>query len=317
MISTEYAVSMLTNSELYLPKTELPTHLQLLYDEIARIRESLPKSYDKVAQILAFARPLIEIVLANCGVADPPRSKGMKGPIPTPKVTFMLMQILSEVGWIGGSRQVEREINAHPTWLKALELKKSPHHSVLGKFRIAMGEEFFHRFFIELTRIMLQLGYIDQGEGAAGIIDSAPRDANMNFARANVNVTLDEALIENFFQTIDVCRFTTSIPTSTRGKKPTFTYEILSRFLLFEQLGGFLSRSKALRHLKEYSHLATLIGIPSGAELSDATVSNFEKRCGGKNVVFKALIDQISDFFGIHPLSDDGKVVPFFSVRHI
>lgn len=307
---------MLTNSELDPQKIGLPTHLQLLYDEIALIRKKIPKSYDKVAQILAFARPLIEIVLANCGYADLSRAKGKKGPIPIPKTTFMLMQILSEVGSIGGSRQVEREINAHPTWLRALGLKKSPHHSVLGKFRIAMGEEFFHQFFIELTKVILQLGYIDQGEAAAGIIDSAPREANMNFARANAHVTLDEALIEKFFQTIDVGPFTKSIPTSTRGKKPTFTYEIISRFLLFEQLGGFLSRSKALRHLKQHPNLATLLGIPSGAELSDATVSNFVKRCGGKTVVFKALLDQTSDFFGIHPLSDDGKAVPFFSVLH-
>ena len=318
MISTEDAVSMLTNLELYPPKTNLPTHLQLLYEEIASIQEKIPKSYDKVAQILALGRPLIEIVLTNCGYPELPRVKGKNGPIPTPKTTMMLIQILSEVGAIGGSRQVERAINSHPTWLKALGLKKCPHHSVLGKFRLRMGDEFFHQFFLELTKVLLQLGLIDQGEHAAGIIDSAPREANMNFARANAEITLDEPLVTQFFQTIDVTPFTSTlpIPPSTRGKKPTFTNEILSKFILFEQLGGFLSRSKGIRYVNTHPLIAKLLGLQTGTELSNVTVSNFEKKIGGKNVLLKTLLSQISDFFGLHPLSNDGKLVPFFLVVH-
>ena len=87
---------MLTTMELIPKKIGLPTHFQLLLEEITRIKDKFPKSFDKIAQILALARPLIELVLANCGYADLSQQKGKRGPVPTPMTTLMFMQILSE-----------------------------------------------------------------------------------------------------------------------------------------------------------------------------------------------------------------------------
>ena len=41
--------------------------LDVIRHEIEKIRRSMPKFYDGIAQFLAISRPIIEVVLMNCG----------------------------------------------------------------------------------------------------------------------------------------------------------------------------------------------------------------------------------------------------------
>jgi len=41
--------------------------LDLLRDEIEKIKKSIPKNYDDIAQFLAISRPIVELVMMNCG----------------------------------------------------------------------------------------------------------------------------------------------------------------------------------------------------------------------------------------------------------
>jgi len=54
----------------------------------------------------------------------------------------MLIHILTSIINVS-YRQIERELNSHHIWLKALKIDKTPSYLRLNTFRNEMGESFF------------------------------------------------------------------------------------------------------------------------------------------------------------------------------
>ena len=286
----------------------------LIQAEMDRIRKHLPKTWDMMACILALARPVVEVVLLECGVFEVEKPAHMRGKRPIPQSVLMLILISSTLARMGSFRQATKEFDEHPAWLRAIGLEKAPSHAKLSTFCKEKGPAFFKRFFYKLTGLLLDFGVIDENQAA--IIDSAPVEACMNFARANSTPTLDAERVQAFFETIDfsatLALVNGSVEKPKRGKGKTFTDEMIIKFLCFQQACGFLSRNQAIKYLATHADICALLGLPEGKVLSNATVSNFEKRAPPLSVMMKSLVNQMTDFFDEHPGCDENEPLPFF-----
>lgn len=286
--------------------------LGLIAEEITRVRKSLPASYDAVATILALARPIVEVAFIECGVLEPEARPFPYGGVPLSPVSLMLIHFLAKVGTIRHYRQVCRELAAHPCWLKALRLDKAPDHSTLYKFRKTKGPEFFKQFFHKLTALLVAFGLVN-GDDAA-IIDSAPVEARMNFARANVLPKLDLARLQEFYAAVDFAPALIAWEAGhdhspRRGRKPKFEALAMIKFLAFEQLAGFLSGSKGPKYLKKHPEVAALLGFPAGKVLTDQNVYAFECRSPPLAELLAPVASAIDAFFGESPAPGTGEVV--------
>jgi hypothetical protein len=286
----------------------------LIREEMDKIKKHLPKTFDMMACILALARPIVEVVLLECGIFEEAKPKHVRGKRPIPAWTLMLILIASTLSRIGSFREARREFDRNPAWLKAVGLKKAPSHAKLSMFCKAMGPLFFKQFFYKLTGLLLEFGVIDDKQAA--IIDSAPVEACMNFARANTGPKLDTERIRAFFGAIDFTTAIALVQGNNKGAKPgkskTFTDEMLVKFLCFQHTCGFLSRNQAIIYLKNHADISLLLGIPAGKALSNATVSNFEKRAPSQQVLMKSIVEQMTDFFDVHPDYDENEPLSFF-----
>jgi len=286
----------------YAGATGIAYPLGLLAEEINRVRRTLPATYDAVATILALARPIVEVTFIECGVLEPEARPFPYGGVPLSPISLMLIHLLAKVGTIKHYRQVCRELDAHSSWLKALRLAKAPHHSMLYKFRKKMGPAFFKLFFHKLTALLVAFGLV-KGDDAA-IIDSAPVEARMNFARANVLPRLDLARLQEFFATVD---FTPAMAVweaahpSKRGRKPKFAALAMIKYLAFEQLAGFLSRSKGPKYVKKHPDVAALLGFPAGKKLTDQNISAFVRRGPPLADLLAPIAGAVAKFFGEVP----------------
>jgi len=282
--------------------------LGLLAEEINRVQRTLPATYDAVATILALARPIIEVTFIECGILEPEARPFPYGAVPLSPVSLMLIHLLAKVGTIKHYRQVCRELAAHPCWLKALHLKKAPNHSMLYKFRKKMGTAFFKAFFHKLTALLVAFGLV-QGDNAA-IIDSAPVEARMNFARANALPKLDLARLQDFFAAVDfapaLAAWEAAHP-SKRGRKPKFAPLAMIKYLTFEQLAGFLSRSKGPKYLKKHPDVAALLGFPAGKKLTDQNISAFVRRGPPLAELLAPIAGAVAGFFGEVPPRGNGE----------
>jgi hypothetical protein len=195
-------------------------------------------------------------------------------------------------------------LNAHPLWLKALGLKKAPNHSTMSKFRTRMGLEFFDAYFHELTNVLFTFGLISCEDKA--IIDSAPIEACQNFARSNSGITINELRLQSFFDTVD---FTPAVnliaPQGARGRKPAYSNEVLLKFLVFEKLCGFLSRSQALKHVKEHPSAAKIVGFNGKGVPSEATITTFLKRIPPLSWLMRVMVEPMTEFFDERSDYDD------------
>lgn len=282
--------------------------LDILVEEIRRVWKALPASYDNVAKILALARPIIDVVFIECGYFEPDARRSPRGQVPISLVSLMLIHLLVKVGTIRYYRQVCRELAIHSCWLKALRLDKAPHHSTLRQFRNKMGRAFFKKFFHKLAALLVAFGLVD-GDAAA-IIDSAPVEARMNFARANTLPRLDLARLREFFTTVDfgpaLEAFLAVHPPSNRGRKPKFEPLPMIRYLVFEQLAGFLCRTKGPKYLKKHPPVATLLGFSDGQIPTTQNVAAFEARNPSLADLLQPIADQLRAFFGSEaPLDPD------------
>jgi hypothetical protein len=296
MLSVKYMLDSFKGFDIGKNHQNLPGYVKFLFGEMDEIKHKLPKFYDPTACLLAVSRPLVEMTLCNCGLSDKFIQSKMVGRTPLSNVTLMQIHILATIKPIGSYRQVERTINSYPSWLHALQLSKAPHHSTLGKFRKNLGESFFSTFFNELLKIIIDAGIINTEQNALNI-DSAPFNACMNFARANSGVKLDCVRLKEFFNYIDFSPVLTGPSIENTGKKRMYTNEMLLKFILYEQLGGFLSRSQALRHLKKHPKVAQIIGFPFGKIPTAPTISNFSKQFTDITTLIIPLRDQIVSFF--------------------
>lgn len=286
----------------------------LIQEEIDKIKKHLPKTWDMMACILALARPIVEVVLLECGIFEAEKSEHVRGKRPIPAWTLMLILIASTLARIGSFREARKEFDRHPEWLKAIGLKKAPSHAKLSTFCKEKGPSFFKEFFYKLTGLLLEFGLIDDDQAA--IIDSAPVEACMNFARANATPKLDTERVRAFFETID---FTIAVAMvrgndqgTGSGKGKIFTDEMLVKFLSFQQTCGFLSRNQAIKYLKNHVDIGPLLGLPEGKVLSNTTLSNFEKRAPPLSMLMKPLVEQITTFFDEHPEYDENEPLALF-----
>lgn len=263
--------------------------LELLQEEIEKIKKNLLKSYDERAKFLAIMYPIVEVVLMICGDWTDEMEKTGRGKKPISHVSLMLINILAKLLRVS-YRQVEREVNAHPSWLKALQLNKAPSHNKLSEFRTEMGASFFKNFFNTIRDLLYDLNLI---KSDGGIADSAPIIASMNFARANTTPKIDEAQIKKFFESVDISSVITKL---TITGKSRYTAESIIAFFLFEKTCGFLSRTQALRFLKEHPHIAELLGFISGNVPTHATFTYFTKKHGSVSTLLKPMVDIIATF---------------------
>ena len=264
--------------------------LDLLQDEVDTIKNNLPKRYDNRARFLAIIYPVVEVVLMICGDWTDEVEKTGRGRKPFPHTALMLINILAKMLNVS-YRQVIRELKEHPTWLKALKLKKAPSHNKLSEFRTEMGASFFKNCFYKIRDILFDLNLIE-GEGA--IADSAPISASMNFAKANTKPKINEARVKEFFVGIDISPAINRLKITRKSKYPP---EAIIKFLIFECVCGFLSRAQALRFLKEFPSLAELLGFINGKIPSQATISYFLKKHGSVSKLLKPIIDTVAEFF--------------------
>ena len=239
------------------------------------------------------------------------RAPNSKGRPRIPTKTFILIHLLSQTMISDSYRQTERILNAHPNWLKALNLKKAPSHTTMSKFRKKMGVEFFDTYFHQLTELLFGFGLIK--EGGDVIIDSAPVEASQNFARSNSGVKINEERLKEFFDTVD---FTPAVkliaPPSNHGRERTYSDELILKFIAFEKLCGFLSRSQALAHLKKHPGAANIVGFNNGDVPSIATISNYFKRMPPIPWLMRVMVDPITEFFESQADYDDHDPLSFF-----
>jgi hypothetical protein len=208
-------------------------------------------------------------------------------------------------------RQVERVLNAHPNWLKALNLDKAPSHTTLSKFRTKMGSEFFDAYFHELTELLDELGLIKEGEDA--IIDSAPVEASQNFARSNAGIKINEERLQEFFRAVDFAPAVRLIaPACNKGRPRKYSNEVILKYVAFEKLCGFLSRNQAIKHLKEHPSIARIVGFQNGDVPSSSTIKTYLKRIPPIPWLMRALVDPITEFFESHPAHDEHDPLSFF-----
>ncbi len=263
--------------------------LDLLQDEIDKIKRNLPKRYYNRAKFLAIMYPIVEIVLMICGDWTDEVKKTGRGRKPISHTSLLLINILAKMLNVS-YRQVVRELNEHPTWLKALKLNKAPSHNKLSEFRTEMGASFFKRFFYNVRDLLYKLNLI-KGDGA--IADSAPILASMNFARANTTPRIDEARVKEFLEGVDV---SPAINKLTITRKSKYNPESLLKFFMFEKLCGFLSRAQALKFLKENPPVAELLGFVNGNIPSQATFTYFTKKHSEISKLLKPMLNAVAEF---------------------
>lgn len=285
---------------------ETYSSLDLIKEEINKIKNKLPEDFDPIAKIMALSRPVIEMTLMNCGDWRDEREKTGRGRMPFSHITLMIIHIFDKLLNINNYRQMEREINAHPNWLKALNITKAPAHSTLSLFRTNMGEGFFKNFFYCLTELLNKLNLI-MGNGV--IVDSAPILASMNFARANRSPEINFKRVEDFFKSIDITPATRLI---NKGRKSKYNVESFINFFLFEKLGGFLSRSQALKFLKENPKVAELLGFKNGGIPTQPSFYIFENKYGSASILLKPLVDVVTDYFDNSDAIRDEYDIDFF-----
>jgi hypothetical protein len=264
--------------------------LDLIQDRVNLVKSKIPKNFDSTAEFLAITRPIIEVVLMNCGDwSDQFESTG-RGKKPISHASLMLIHILSKIKRVS-YRHVERELNEHPSWLRALKLDKAPSHSKLSTFRKEMGDAFFKSFFDNLTALLHRLDLI---KGSSITIDSAPITASMNFARANTAPKINIERVREFFTSIDLSPALRLLNVSRKRK---YSPESLLCFFMFEKLGRFLSTAQALKFLEKNAEVAQILGFKNGQIPSQATLNYFKKTQGSVPDLLKPLVDGVTEFF--------------------
>jgi transposase len=290
---------------------KLPYPLEYTIEKIEKLKKKTPKSYDNIARILALSRPVVDLILFKMDYHEPERAPNSKGRPNIPIQTLILIHLLAQTMISDSYRQTERVLNANPMWLKALNLKKSPSHATMSKFRKTMGFEFFDTYFHQLTELLFAFGLIMEGDDV--IIDSAPIEASQNFARSNSGIQINEEKLNQFFNAVDFTPAVSLIaPACNHGRKRKYSNEVLLKFIAFEKLCGFLSRSQALNHLKKHLGAATIVGFNAGDIPSTSTISNSLKRIPPIPWLMRVMVDSITEFFESQSEYDDHDPLSFF-----
>lgn len=279
--------------------------LALIQDEVERVKSNLPKYFDPIAKFLAISRPIVEVILMNCGDWTDEVGKSGPGKRPISHASLMLIHVLAKALNVE-YRQIERELKTHPAWLKALKLTKAPSHARLSTFRTEKGEPFFKEFFHNVTELLRKFDLI-QGGGA--IVDSVPILASMNFARANTTPTINVERVREFFLSIDV---DPAIQAFGVCRKTKYNRESFVRFFVFEKLGGFVSMSQALKFTRENRELIDVLGFENGQVPCQASFTYFKKKYGSVPQLLAPLVDEVTEFFENCEATPEDTDIDFF-----
>ena len=296
MISTKHISNEMLQTRLIRQKIHIAYPLDIILEEIEKIRDNLPSYFDNLARILALSKPLVEVAMLESGWLPLKSNIGSRGRPALSEVSLMQIQLIAHMKEIGSYRHVERILNSNRGWLNALGLTHAPSHTTLSKFRSNMGEEFFGTFFHKIVAMLYAFNLINDDQVV--VIDSAPIEANQNFARSNAGQKLNEKRLEDFFNSIDLSPAIKCIkPHSGKGRKPKFSNKQLFKFLIFDKICGFLSRSAALRHLKKHAAVAMILGFsPNNVPLA-SHINSFLKHIPPFRWLMRPLVDSITDYF--------------------
>lgn len=290
-------------------KTSFP--LEYTLEQMKKIKERFAKADDSISRLLKLAKPIVELIFYRMGYHEPVKPASTPGRKGYPTDALLLVHFLAQTFVADSYRQVQRMIEAHPRWLKALGLEKAPDHTTMSKFRTARGEEFFHAFFRELTSLLDEFGLFPKE--ATAIIDSAPIEASQNFARSNAGIEINEERVKSFFDRVD---FTPAVnliaPACTQGRKRKYSNEQILKFVAFEKLCGFLSRSQALRHLKKHPNVAHILGLAPDDIPSQATITNYLERIPPIPWLMRVMVEPMTEFFHEQLEYDDADPLSFF-----
>jgi hypothetical protein len=290
---------------------KLPFPLEYTIEQIEKVKKKIPKSHDTIARILAISRPVVELVLFEMDRQEPERAPNSKGRPGIPTTTLVLIHLLSKTMISDSYRQTERVLNAHPAWLKALGVRKAPSHTTMSKFRKSMGIEFFDTYFHQLTELLFAFGLIKEGDDV--IVDSAPIEASQNFARSNVGIKINEEKLKLFFDTVDFAPAARLIaPACNRGRKRKYSNDAILKFIAYEKLCGFLSRSQALTYLKKHPGTANILGFNSGDIPSRPSINACLKRIPPIPWLMRVMVDPITEFFESQAEYGDNDPLSFF-----
>ena len=271
-------------------QTGSPGVLSFLHDEIEKVKRTLPKNFDSIARFLAISRPIVEIILMNCGDWTDQMEQKAPGKPSYSHTSLMLIHLLCKMR-NASYRQIERELKERSSWVKALRLKEVPSHSTLSLFRAKKGEAFFKDFFDKIADMLSHFHLTDSREV---IVDSAPIIASMNFARANATPKINIDRVREFFSAVDVSPAIRPLRTTTQRK---YSLESIIRYFVFEKLGGFLSTSQALKFLRKTPEVAVILGFEEGKIPTQPSISYFVKSQGPVPYLLKPLVDAVTDFF--------------------
>ncbi|MEX2718356.1 MAG: transposase [Candidatus Sigynarchaeota archaeon] len=222
-----------------------PLNLAFALSEAKRVREKIPRDYGPIARFFVIMRPFVRVfLLARWDWSKGRYRKGIPGRVPIPKESMLLIHLISHLGIIRSYRQVCEEIAQHEDWMRALKTKKAPDHTTLCRFRKEAGPELFDEFFAFSIVVLKQAGGLTADTGV--IVDSAPIEACVNFARANKRIKIDEARMTDFLEKIEISRADVLYPRKKKGG--TRPSAIISLLMIF-YLCRFLSRSQMLREV--------------------------------------------------------------------
>lgn len=181
----------------------------------------------------------------------------------------------------------------------------------MSKFRKKRGIEFLDAYFHHLTEMLFAFGLIKENDDV--IVDSAPIEASQNFARSNSGIKINEAKLQEFFNTVD---FTSAVnliaPACDRGRKRKYSNEVILKFIAFEKLCGFLSRNQALTYLKKHPSAAKIVGFRNGDVLSTPSINKYLHRIPPIPWLMRVMVDSITEFFESQADYDDHDPLSFF-----
>ena len=284
---------------------ECSNMLSFLQEVIEKIKKKIPKSHDFIAEFLEISRPIIEMTLMNCGDWTDQIKQAGPGKPAFSHASLMLIHVLCKMRHVS-YRQIEREANAHPSWLKALQLTECPSHSTLSTFRSEKGEPFFKAFFEKLTNLLYQYQLVDSEEV---IVDSGPILASMNFARANTTPQINLDHVKEFFTSVDVIP---AIHALHIGRKRKYSPDAIIRFFMFEKLGGFLSTSQALKFVEDNPEIVKILGFKRGQIPSQPVLSYFVKVHGPIPFLLRPMVDAVTEFFEDCEATPEDTDIDFF-----
>jgi len=285
--------------------------LDVLVKEVKRVQKRLPRSYDTMARLMALSRPIVEVVMLEAGCYQEELERQGKGRPQVSRVSLMTLLLFQQVKGLAHDRQMQRVLAQQPQWLHALGLKKAPDHDTIGKFRNSLPPHTWDAFFHKLTASLFAFGLMT-GDSEM-IVDSAPVEANQNFARSNAAPKLDEARLEAFLDALDLTPALRLIAApSDRGRPAKYSNDVLLKFLLFEKVCGFLSRSQAVNYLPKHVKVARMLGFDPADLPTLANITSFLDRIPPVSWIIRPLVGQMTEFFDAQSEYDEEDPLALF-----